>query len=73
MRDQLSELEGRELGCCWCEPYFCHGKVLLELAREMKDEREEEERKRKESEAKCICDPNGAQNLLCKHADVSIV
>lgn len=67
MVEQLSELEGKELGC-WCTPYHCHGDVLVELVREMKEEREFEERRRKhESEATCICDPNGAQNILCNH------
>lgn len=29
--DQLSELQGKTLGC-WCAPKACHGDVLLELA-----------------------------------------
>ena len=73
MSDQLSELEGKELGC-WCSPYFCHGDVLVKLVREMKDEQEHEGRKRKEENgAEFKCDPNGAQNILCKQGDVDIV
>ena len=28
--DQLSELEGKTLGC-WCAPEACHGDILIEL------------------------------------------
>ena len=46
MVEQLSELEGKELGC-WCTPALCHGDVLVKLVHELKEERDCEERKRK--------------------------
>ena len=30
LMDQLSELQGKRLGC-WCSPDLCHGDVLCEL------------------------------------------
>ena len=30
---EIAELHGKTLGC-WCRPYFCHGDVILEIAKQ---------------------------------------
>lgn len=36
MREHIHQLEGKTLGC-WCAPRKCHGDLLLEYLREVKD------------------------------------
>jgi hypothetical protein len=33
--DDLSELEGKVLGC-WCKPKSCHGDILIEIIKDRK-------------------------------------
>lgn len=35
---QLSDLKGKRLAC-WCYPDACHGQVLVELMKELSDEK----------------------------------
>jgi hypothetical protein len=36
MRQELLEMEGKNLGC-WCHPEPCHGNILLELIQKYKN------------------------------------